>query len=371
MKKLQIIVILLVLITPQIFSQTFHAIIFADSDDEKIGESVYQDYNHMQTEFALIAQVNGFQLKEYYFIDEECNKENALKVLKRLQCEPKDVVFFYYSGHGGRSMEDQSIFPQMALGNSDAELVPMYKIKSLIDGKRPKFYVVMGDCCNSYVPGITSKLVVSKGKTVVKNNATNVYQKLFGKSKGSIVIASSSPGEASTALSDGGAFTKVFLHEIKNTIEGKGDVEWVKLIENTKKNTKRLYDYTPVYDIALDQNNNSNSNNINTPTNNINQMLDTNNEFIATLVKMAANNPNKEDRINLIQPTLLKYFDSPNAVVEIYGRNGTTLLTRENANDFLARVSTSYKLINFVEIKSEKNQNGKYTFVKLHEIYKQ
>ena len=96
-----------------------------------------------------------------------------------------------------------------------------------------------------------------------------------------------------------------------------------------------------------------------------------NNQLIAALINMADNDGDKLSRIQMVEPTLNKYFSLTSSTVEIYNQNGRTMLRRENALDFLERVSTSFNLINFsIMPESQTDENGKYTFLKIKEIYK-
>ncbi|MDR3268475.1 MAG: caspase family protein [Tannerella sp.] len=358
-------IIILLFVGNVIYAQTFHAIIFADSDDPKIGRSVFNDYYNMQAECATIAAANNMKLKEYHYVDAECSKTNAEKVLQDLNCGPQDIVFFYYSGHGGRAYDDKSKFPQLSLSPGDAGLMPLYRIDEMMASKHPKFRIIMADCCNSYVPGITPKdKDLGGAKSVLKDQTAEIYQNLFGRLHGSIVVSSSQAGETSSAVDDGGAFTLCFLKELQKIVAGNSRPDWNALLNNTKTETYNWRSHTPVYDINVTDNPNTGQPvDIQTPQ--------TSNSFISELIKIADNHSDELIRINLVKPALDNYFASPAAIVEIYGRNGKTLLTRENAKDFLQRISTSIHLISFVEISSQKNENGKITFLKLHEIYKQ
>ncbi len=345
----------------EVEAQTLHAIIFADSDDPYIGESVYRDFNNMSMEFSIIATANNMDIKEYYFYDADCNKKNTMRVLNNLHCKSNDVVFFYYSGHGGRAINDKSKFPQLVLGNTDSEHVPLYKINKIIKSKNPKLSITMADCCNSYNPSISAKSLPG-GKVIIKGKPEKVYQKLYGNLKGNIIVASSKSGETSSALINGGAFTGAFLSELQKMVSGNSTPNWSTLLTKTKEETIRLANHTPVFDINL--------NNSPTQQSTSNSLIQTNNPFISALIKLSDDNSFEDQRINLIQPTLEKFFESKDAKVEIYGRNAMTLLERETAQEFLERLSTSYKLVNFSEISSKRNANGKITSLKIREIYR-
>ncbi len=359
--KHTLLIILFLSIISGIQAQTLHAIIFADTDDARVGESVWLDYYAMTGELAIIATANNMNIKEYYFNEEKCNTKNALRVLNSLKCNSDDIVFFYYSGHGARSFGDKSKFPQLILSRPESQFVPLYKINDIIKSKNPKFSVVMADCCNSFSARVTTKDLPS-GKTVIKGSAEDTYQSLFGKLKGNIVVASSKAGETSIATEKGGAFTIVFLNELQKIVSGNSPANWNDLLSDTKKGTVRLVNHTPVFDIKLGG--------TTTAPPATNNPIQTNNQFIASLIKVSDDNADEMQRINLVQPTISEYFVSPNSKVEIYGRNGKTLLERETAEEFLERLCTSYKLVNFSEISSQKNNSGKIMSIKIREIYR-
>ena len=347
-------------------SQTFHAIIFADTDDREIGKSVSRDLEKMQNEIGMIVTTTGMMLEASYNSGSDANKENLLTVLQNLRCEPEDVVFFYYSGHGGRAMDDRSKYPQLVFKQSDAEAYPMYKIDETISAKRPKFRIVMGDMCNSVSHNMTVKSEIGSGKSVVESDPATVYENLFKNLKGSVLVTSSKAGEPSAALDDGGAFTICFLNELGRMVSGNHQPDWNALMENTRTATVQAARHTPVFEVNINSGTSQSTASSSAPVTG----QQTNNPFLNALTKMADNGGDHMERIRSVQPVLHEYFDSPHAIVEIFGRDGKTRLARENALRFLERVSTSYKLVSFVELDVKKTDGGKISYVKLHEIYR-
>jgi hypothetical protein len=362
--KLLVAIIAFIVFNIQSYSQTFHAIVFADTDDPEIGSSVNHDLDKIRNEIGAIVNATGMWLEAYYKSGEEANKEQLLAVLQNLHCGSEDVVFFYYSGHGGRAINDKSKFPQIVFEASDSEAYPLYKIDEAIAAKQPKFRIVMGDLCNSLSAGLTVKSEIGSGKSIIKSEPAVVYETLFKNLRGSVLVASSKAGETSAALTNGGAFTLCFLNELGRMVSGNHQPDWKILMENTQKATFQAAKHTPVFDIHINsvppQPNPPNPNP--TPTNNL---------LINALMQMADNGAELATRINLVQSVLHEYFDSPHAIVEIFGKDGTIRLARESAQIFLERVSTSFQLISFVELDVKKTNNGKITYIKLHEIYKQ
>lgn len=367
MKKVFLVLVLglMAICDSNLYSQTLHAIIFAKSDDPTIGESCYLDYDNMQIELSSIAAATGMSIKEYYFCDENSSYDNLIRTLQRLQCNENDVVFFYYTGHGGRAVSEKTQYPQMALGHRDKECVPLYKVDEMIAQKNPRFRIVMADCCNSVVSGLSSKeLCMSSKATCIKDVSMDNYRSLFAKVKGSVLVCSSSVGETSGCHPDvGGYFTASFLYELGDIVSKSDGVNWNILLERTKSTTCRIGRHTPLYEVHID-------NGSVQPSPAPQTQVSSSNELIANLLQLTVNNTNKSQRIKLIHPVMDKFFSS-SAVIEVYGRDHNTLLARDRVEDYLSRIATSSTLIGFVELAKETDGSGRITRLKLHEIYKQ
>lgn len=93
-------------------------------------------------------------------------------VLDRLQTSSGDVVMFYYSGHGTRSVQDESDYPQMCLGSHyDNEFVPLEYVLRRLEDMPARLKIVFGDCCNSVAPLVEQNPQSSVGKQVtIKRN---------------------------------------------------------------------------------------------------------------------------------------------------------------------------------------------------------
>jgi hypothetical protein len=64
-----------------------------------------------------------------------------------------------------------------------------------------------------------------------------------------------------------------------------------------------------------------------------------------------------------------KFFSSKSARIDIVGRNGKTLTDRMTAEKFVNRLALSARLAHLVVLESQKDSEGKVTFLRLHEIY--
>lgn len=396
-------------------AQTFHAIIFADTTDPSIGEGDKNDFINMSMEFSTIAAATGMQLKTYYYKDERCSHDNLVELLSTMQTKPEDIIFFYYSGHGTRSSNDDSDFPQMCLASRyDSHFYPLEKTLAKLASLPSRLRIVLGDCCNSVVEGVTPKDYASKGVTVLTKEPVNAYRSLFCNLRGNVIASGSQRGEASLTMTFGGrprgVFTKNFLDVLQEVAKDGLDVAWDDIMRNTQKKTQEMTrdygEHTPVYVVKINegteeeevkndeapqnttvitdaqqeelgsqsatvQEASSTASNQDSETNTqpAPQAVDNTPSAVEVFTYIANEKCDIDKRIALMPKALKAYFSTPSAKVEVVGRNGITIVATEKAEDFLLRLSTSHRLINIAEVDSNTDADGKYTYLKVHEIY--
>lgn len=357
-------------------AQTLHAIIFADTNDPNIGIFDKQDYINMTMEVSTIASATGMKLNKYFFSGEHCSKAQLIKVLDRLKTNKDDVIIFYYSGHGTRSLHDKSEYPQMCLGSRrESDFFPLESVLNMLKAQHARLKIVFGDCCNSVSPGVTSKEPASKGFTVLTKGPVNTYTNLFRNYKGFIIASGSQKGENSITLSyndgspAGGAFTIYFLSALQAVVKQGLDADWNTIFGAATDITKERAKHTPVFCVSTAPTEISHTAHApeNTSIGNVND------EDITAIDLLTAigNEKFKESaRIEVMQTAMPDLFATPNVKVESVGRNGTTIVSTETASDFMLRLCTAHNLVNLVEVESKVDISGKYTYLKIHEIYK-
>ncbi|GAA4825903.1 caspase family protein [Algivirga pacifica] len=355
-------------------AQTFHAIMFADTADPSIGSSCLTDYERMEVEFATIANANGMKIKRYFHEGTSFTKETIQKVLKEeLACGPNDVVYFYYTGHGARSADDQSKWPQLSLGlrKTNASHYPLAFVNDLIKEKNPKFSIVMADCCNEVIKGLSVKKARG-GVSIVEDidESFDVYENLFLLPKGNIIVTSSSPGEQALGNDKGGIYTNSFLEALQKSVIMATPVTWDGLMNDAKKMTMERSAsekmFTPQFEINLEEEQ---------PEELVAEVEPkvVKQEEPLTPMEMIAQlydyNKSRGERIRLLSKVLNDVFASPNARIQVFGLDGNTMLDRYTAADFVKKLATSTNLARVIEIRSETTEDGKYTSMDIHEYY--
>lgn len=357
-------------------AQTFHAIIFADTKDNRIGSSTKLDMSNMQNMLVEVQSSLAGKMEFVYYIypDTYCSPQMLRKVLDNIKCGSDDVVFFYYTGHGVRSMQDISPYPQLCLGQHDqSQMISLEGVDRALAKKNPRLRFVIADCCNSESEYVTPKLEISKGNSMINSKKEVNYEKLFMGKYGNAIVSSSKAGETSSCNNQlGGFFTYCFLAVLENAIEQ--DVsDWNKIMEAIQESTINLSSNKmhPVYDVVLSTTSPvaqlSPVQPAPTPVTNV----ATQDLLIADLLQLVNTGTSAPKRLDMVTPLLRKHFASNDVIVEVLGRDSRTVLNQETAQEFLERLSTSFFLVNFNILSSERNQDQKITSLKIHEVYKQ
>ncbi len=198
--------------------QTLHTIIFADTNDDSIGEGVSVNVRNIQNWSRMISESlhkDGYTLKTYVFSGYDCNKENLLAFLNDFSCQ-NDIVIFYYGGHGGRSVHDSSKYPRICLSaNEENRFVKLSDIEVLLKSKNPKLQIIIADCCNSYYNGNVPMSRPMPMGTYSRQSSydESLIRELFLNNNGSIICTGATKGEYGWISSiDGGFFTQSFLN---------------------------------------------------------------------------------------------------------------------------------------------------------------
>ena len=369
-------------------SQTLHAIIFANTKcpgeepgSMGIGPSVTCDYQRMKIEFETMASFLNYK-KDFQWYEGSPNhfcRTNLESALNNLSCGKDDIVIFYYSGHGGRSpKETQDPFPWMQLVVDPyrtpwnaSQYYSLSQVLKRIEAKQPRLSIVLGDLCNSLSNAIPPKDVPEmKGATKISKAPCDFYKDLFLKVKGSIISSSSKPGETSAAFSDGGAFTICFTEALQIMVSNNMEPDWETLLEGTKMRTSKVTQgkQNPIYEARLQKVSDIPSTSEQPSVSP--QPTSEEREIANYLTAIGNRNTAIKERINLVYQTLNLFFASPQAKVEVVGRDGKTIVATKYASAYLNNLSIARNLVKVINVDQTEGNNGKLTYLKVHEMYK-
>ena len=375
-------------------AQRLFKYIYADTNDKTIGKGArVSELNYGSMLGEIEAALTWVSSPAIIVRDSfNCNKEMLLKDLDALDCTREDVVIFIYVGHGSRSLDDPSDFPQMCFAipkDRDYHIAEDYflleNVRNLIMQKCPRMCLVIGDCCNSYDPNLPPKepSETMGGKDMINGSGAKCCRNLFLSKYGSVMLTASIKGQYGWCDSRNGM---VLQNNVSNEFrkvfkELKCYDNWESLLTTIRDNTKatpimdkqgKWWTQTPLYRVELsdnlsdkckeivpkpDPNPNPKPKPIPQPT------------LKADLLKVADNKSyTPEQRRAMRTEVMNTYFDSKDALIDIVGNNGTIVMST-TVERYLLRISTEENMVNLVIFNDEKAKSGKTMYLKLHEIY--
>lgn len=195
-------------------AQTIHLVTIADSNDINIGSGT-QGNTRRVADFVNRA---GAEMKVTVSRQDVSGKNfgcpKIIEAISLIKAGPEDVVIFYYSGHGFRTPDNATKFPDLYCGeeasNGGARLVD---IAASLAKKGARLTITVADSCNVLATqplpqpaGVIASVPVSREKQ---------YRKLFFGHKGTITMSGSIRDEFSWYYPDYGVFTRQFLNALE------------------------------------------------------------------------------------------------------------------------------------------------------------
>lgn len=369
-RRLSILFILVVNAILTATGQKIHNIMFCDTNDRKIGPSVEVDNDRALEEISDIAGYIGYQVVEYVYNGNKCTKQNLINVLNSLNSGPKDIIIFYYSGHGTHAPgQTDDKFPQLLLNSRNQnDFVPARQVNEILSKKPHQLRLIFTDCCNNMVNGVSPKSSLSEANsfTSVKSRDVINYKKLFTQQKGMIMVTGCKLGQTSLGLDeDGGLFSIALWDAIYKECSDGNNPTWQNILRNTTKETMIMankfqghqqepYFVANVGDLGAVP---PPSPAVTPPTPAPTPSLATNSSLsmdIATLLSQQTG----EARTNIMNQMLRNRFSNGGYFVTL-GRDLKTVVDYEEADVFLRRLVSSRNIIKINIIKEEKASDGK------------
>ncbi|GAA4419007.1 hypothetical protein GCM10023187_52990 [Nibrella viscosa] len=236
--------------------QTFHCIIVADTKISDIGPSCTRDLAAMAGRLDTIARTLGYRFNLVVRNDEQFGPQGLNDALDQINCQPSDVVFFYYSGHGFNKPEDTGEFPYLRLVHPAAtvrgdslirEIVTLNTIRiedvhrRLIE-KKPRLCVTLSDCCNQILNdarGVQTLRPTFRGIYTEKD--LDMLRRLFSNTEGDVLITTAKRGERALSTSSfGGLYTFSWLDAVQQAEANNNDVTWETLLNDAEQRLQNM-----------------------------------------------------------------------------------------------------------------------------------
>ncbi len=237
---LTILVILVSCLISNIEAQTFHLILAGDDSDKKNITDIISDLHAVEEAFTYLTSVNKMPLSIHRLPKDRyspLSRSIIEKEIDKMSVAHDDIIVFYYTGHGCRTRNTKTIWPNALLHN---EIIPFSQITEKLFEKKAALYVVILDCCNTlYGKGQNREnRRVFTLQQYDKHRIIAGFQKLFTKSKGLIIASAASP----YGYAYHGVFSGILLNNLFDVLQSKSP-RWDTVLQKTKdeahKETKK------------------------------------------------------------------------------------------------------------------------------------
>ncbi len=252
------IIFALVFLSFSVKSQTLHAIFVSDVEDPKLGGISLKDEEKILQILKTAESGTGLKLKEYYHNGASFTASAIRDRLKNLPIQPKDVVFFYYTGLGFYP-DGNSQFPAFKLKENTLQRLTGSKpplsldeVGDILQQKGARLNVVMADCRDTI-----EDLGIKLPKLILDEDIRQVFlKKMFLGSCGLVKIASAKKGQPVLATEFGGSvytanFSSTFKILLNNNFDGVRKAIWPRFLESTKTLYFSRKDYAPLDETSV------------------------------------------------------------------------------------------------------------------------
>jgi Caspase domain len=208
-------------------SQTLHVISVADTQDPQMGVEFKLNNQAVDGYVTSLSKTTNLTLDLKDIVGSSYSCASIEGAITNLSANPDDVIIFFHSGHGNSPRHDvndesASIFPSIECSTALGQpILNLADIAKQLGDKKARLTIVGADSCNNIVPAPP----VKRGPAVSPSRGT--IQTMFLRYRGSILIASSSPGEFSFYSDHSiGLFTKQFIDALNNPPRAAPQLIW-------------------------------------------------------------------------------------------------------------------------------------------------
>lgn len=377
-------------------AQTIHWLTFIDTTDDNVGRIDILGRQVLYNRFvnvinaALAPAGYGSDIQDFY--GTRTTPENCKNAVQNLKCGEKDIIVFYYIGHGTRAKSDPTPYPQMLLASTNIDkFIPLSWVNDQLKKKGARLAVTIGMCCN-VVQDVTSKVSptfsVNYGNTYVDDAAIKNIQKLFLENTGNIIISSASPSQSSIAIPvttdivPAGKYIDLFttslIHVFDHHLKNNKSITWKAVLDNLKEyvNDASIGRQTPIYEANINGAKRVEGKRNTEPDKNPIARGDSDDERLNRMVKMLdlIVDSNLKEEARMAGAALFKTaFLADGAEVKILSQDGDMVVDKESGITFIDRISTSRLLLK-VAVESCKyisdGESVKIKEMRVREIYK-
>ncbi|GAB4344039.1 MAG: hypothetical protein OHK0038_24170 [Flammeovirgaceae bacterium] len=211
---------------------------YESPENNMIAQSVRVDLATVTQFLNLLEKRSIVKVDKTILQGKNASLENVNNTLKNIKLGADDIVFVFFSGHGG--MEKGKSF----LLTSDEKTLWRTDLQNLVNAQNVRLKMIMTDACNNEVGELSVSRSLSRGAgNAQEGDFDNIYKTLLHSYEGMMHLSSSSEGEFAWSDSNlGGFFTHYFIREglIKKPTDS-----WEEIFKMAKDKTAQMYERIP------------------------------------------------------------------------------------------------------------------------------
>lgn len=346
-KKLSLFVIMMALGSVTTYAQTLHTIVFCNTIDESIGESMKVEFMNVTNQIKKINDLIEYDVDFYKLDGPICTRANLKRAIDQLDVDEDDVILTFYGGHGSHAKNDPDPWPQYCMNTGfedQSNWVPMVSVAKWVQAKNPRLAIVLSNCCNVVQGATTIKPLWAMGGdyTSLDGVSAEKYKELFS-AKGLVMATSSKVPEPSWCNAVmGGLFTSDLIDVLQMVGSGSVPADWNSVLKRTydKCSARDIVDRDgnhhrqhPLYEIT-----GSGKNPIVDPP--IDKPRVDNDPLQQALNELVNKDLSQDVRLDKRQSILSRYFSGISKVRTV-GTDMKTVVEYEDPADFLRRICLS------------------------------
>lgn len=136
-------------------AQTIHWLTFIDTEDPNVGELDKTGRSVLYGRFVNVVNAAlhdaGYTSDIHDIYDSALSPEKCKSEVENLKCDGRDIIVFYYIGHGTHAAAENNQYPQMLLGcdfSEEHKFIPLKWVHDELKTKGARLTVTIGMCCN-------------------------------------------------------------------------------------------------------------------------------------------------------------------------------------------------------------------------------
>ncbi|ADB42419.1 caspase family protein [Spirosoma linguale] len=233
---------------------TLYGIFVGAVEDPKLAVACQVDIKTMFDRFGSIARSIGYKYKVGVLTKDNFSNESIKSVLDSITCGPDDIIVFYYTGHGYNRAGTSDEFPVLHVDTLQVKTnFPLSGIHQTLLSKKARFCLSIGDCCNAL-----ANETPPQERSLVKGTNCNpeIFEQLFLKSRGGVMIASSKRGQFSGASFTNSWYTWAFQESLEYACHYNNQITWQQLLDDSQNRmwsitAARVHKQESVYKLNL------------------------------------------------------------------------------------------------------------------------